>query len=337
MKRIVLARGSAAVLFLALFSAALPASAGKSGGAAEEGELSAEQKEEAKSAFLAGSASFREGDFRRAIEHFRRAFEIARSPEIIYNIGRCYEELHEEEDAIYHYEMFLRFYPTAEDAEDVRHRINMLRALEGKPSAAEGGAAAPAGGAPPPETAPAEAETEGGAKGEPPKKNAWYTGMRVALDIGAIVPLLTKWEQPVVPIDVLVHYPLLDWLFITAAITFGVGVVQDADRYPDEVENEIALFVGLGGYWRLGKVVALTGRLGARVAGLSRQHHDMVTWIPGELGLGLAFEVSGSWRILIESVTAYGPLIDPEGKTGWGADTPPALVVGGNLGAEYRF
>ena len=56
------------------------------------------------------------------------------NPEILFNIGRCHEELKETDDAIYHYEMYLRFYPEAQDAQDVKHRIGVLREVQARDS-----------------------------------------------------------------------------------------------------------------------------------------------------------------------------------------------------------
>ena len=80
----------------------------------EKTPLSPEQREEAKAYFMEGKAAFGEGQYDEARVSFQRAYAIVQSPEILYNIGKCYEKMGDEEEAVYHYE------PTADDSEEVR-------------------------------------------------------------------------------------------------------------------------------------------------------------------------------------------------------------------------
>jgi hypothetical protein len=68
-----------------------------------EGKTRARQVEELASE---GAKAYRDKRYRDAIEFFEKAYEIQPVPNLLYNIGRCYEKLEEYEKAIEYYEEF---------------------------------------------------------------------------------------------------------------------------------------------------------------------------------------------------------------------------------------
>ena len=122
--------GSITRTFVFYLLCAIAGICGTARNAGAQGELTPEQKAEAKEHFVAGSQHFAAEEYEEAIIRFRKAFELVRLPEIVYNIGRCHEELVNTEEAITHYEMYLHFYPDASDAEEVKVRIKILRTVE---------------------------------------------------------------------------------------------------------------------------------------------------------------------------------------------------------------
>ena len=55
-----------------------------------------------------GAAYFGEGEFEKAIERFEEAYAVEPVPNLLYNIGRCYEQLEEWETAKDYFEDFIR-------------------------------------------------------------------------------------------------------------------------------------------------------------------------------------------------------------------------------------
>lgn len=84
---------------------------------------------EARQAYEDGAAAFRAGEFVRALERFEHAYKLDDAPELLYNIARANEELGRLEPAIYHYELYLKRLPGADDRADVERRIRVMRAF----------------------------------------------------------------------------------------------------------------------------------------------------------------------------------------------------------------
>lgn len=92
----------------------------------EKGAGADEVREEARSHFVSGKAHFAAGRYLQAREAFEAAYAIAPFPELIYNIGRCQEELHDAAGAIASYERYLP-QSAAADRIEVETRIEVLR------------------------------------------------------------------------------------------------------------------------------------------------------------------------------------------------------------------
>lgn len=107
---------------------------GEDGG---EGEGLSADAERAREAYVRGTQLYQDADFEAALEAFQEAATYYASPDFQFNIARCYERLGNYEEAIRHYEIYLR---TSEDSmdravveasiEDLRERIAEREAAE---------------------------------------------------------------------------------------------------------------------------------------------------------------------------------------------------------------
>jgi tetratricopeptide (TPR) repeat protein len=66
------------------------------------------------------------GEYRGALEAFKKAYLLSESPALLYNIGRCYEQLGERRLAIERYRTFLALSPDTPDRVSVEQRIASL-------------------------------------------------------------------------------------------------------------------------------------------------------------------------------------------------------------------
>lgn len=78
--------------------------------------------------FQEGNAAYDAGRFQEAAEKMKGAWELMRSPELAFNVGRAYERMSEYDEAIRFFRMYLRNgQPSAEERRDVQARITALR------------------------------------------------------------------------------------------------------------------------------------------------------------------------------------------------------------------
>ena len=84
-----------------------------------------------------GAQHFNEGEFNRAAEAFIEAYELRPIPSLLFNIGRCYQELQEWDLAIEYYERYVRAPDTDGDVRD--NAMDRVQALRGYQVAAERG------------------------------------------------------------------------------------------------------------------------------------------------------------------------------------------------------
>lgn len=93
------------ILTVSLTLTVLPALVGVSTATAQEerGKSTARQVEELASK---GAQAYRNNQYREAIGYFEDAYALQPVPNLLYNVGRCYEKLEEYEKAIEHYEEF---------------------------------------------------------------------------------------------------------------------------------------------------------------------------------------------------------------------------------------
>lgn len=142
------------------------------------------------------------GDFKRAVEGYKAAYEAKPDPVLLYNIAQSYRLAKDFEQAVFFYRSYMRRLPDAPNRADVEARVALLeKQLEMQKEAAGApfGVASP--GTPPPPTAPqakepapapapAGAATLAAAPEEhvadaPPTRRGWLIG--VVIGVAAVV------------------------------------------------------------------------------------------------------------------------------------------------------
>lgn len=82
---------------------------------------------EARGLFEAGRAAFADGRFEDARDYFRRAHALSGRDALLYNIGSTEDRLRNDAAALEAFEAYLAAVPDAENASEVRGRIEVLR------------------------------------------------------------------------------------------------------------------------------------------------------------------------------------------------------------------
>lgn len=78
--------------------------------------------------FEAGSAAFREGRYREALERFQSAYELSGRSSLLYNVGQAADRLRQDDVALEAFELFLATNPEHPRIQQVRARVEVLRA-----------------------------------------------------------------------------------------------------------------------------------------------------------------------------------------------------------------
>lgn len=91
----------------------------------------ADDREDASKEFQAGAAADKDHDYRNAIDHYRRAFDILPHQFAAYNIATDFEHLNDIKNAVIWYQKFLQLDSTSADAQKVRQHLNDLSAKSG--------------------------------------------------------------------------------------------------------------------------------------------------------------------------------------------------------------
>jgi hypothetical protein len=287
----------------------------------ESEDRDAQKRAEAKLSFIEGSKSFSDGRYRQAIDQFRHAFDIVRSPEILFNIGRCHEELGEFEEAIYNYEMYLRFFPRGEDSDAVRNRIESLREVDEDVSRGDG-------------RKPLQPKGED-AEADPTK--AVSGGIRLGLNIGIAGGVSGPSDGVVVPIDIIASFPVFKWLSITAAFQYGHYFNQTTGATAYSSQNRVGGVVGLRGDWPIIDVLAIMARAGFSTIWFDFGHDAGKTWLAGRLDGGLVWEIVEHWALIADLWIAVGGMVGDEIANTPLADDTPEAEIGFALGVEYIF
>lgn len=300
-------------------------------------QLTTSQKKEAKRHFLEGSRAFESKDFAAAIDSFRQAYDIVHLPEIIYNIGRCYEELGQIDDALYHYEMYLRFYPTAEDAEDTRHRIAMLQELKQSGSSVTTTSSSDVASmeelsASEDKKKRSKVDRAAALKGILASKVRLGMGLGGAMGFG-IGDYYNANKFGFLPFDVFVTLRLSEKL--------GAFLSLDYARYAEGKASIVAVHIPVR---RIGGIVGLrwlvpVGKLAVdlSVGGFADyvqfNHPVNPGWYGGRLTGGISVPVSASWSFLASALFSLGVLH----STATAGETALQGEAGARLGFEYAF
>ena len=101
--------------------------------AQEKGDVSSEDKESARIHFEAAKKLYKSEKYSEALDLFMKAYSRYPKPEILYNIGKCYEKLGDYKNAIKFYEQYLLLNPVAEDRTEVQELVKNLKEAIPKP------------------------------------------------------------------------------------------------------------------------------------------------------------------------------------------------------------
>src|SRR5262245_32790342 len=84
---------------------------------------------EARSEYRRGLVKYELGEYEGAITSCKRAYDLTRSPALLFNIAQAYRLKNDPEQALHFYQTFLRLKPDAKNRAEVEGRINELEKL----------------------------------------------------------------------------------------------------------------------------------------------------------------------------------------------------------------
>jgi len=90
---------------------------------ADSNTTASEHYKKAKVAYVAG-------DFETALKEFTEAYNISGKADLLYNLAICSEKIGQKDKAIAFYELYLEEKPDAEDAEQIKSRVDSLNSPE---------------------------------------------------------------------------------------------------------------------------------------------------------------------------------------------------------------
>jgi tetratricopeptide (TPR) repeat protein len=105
---------------------------------------------EAKALFQEAEKSYRLGEYEKALEGYKKAYELTNRPSLLYNMAQCYRLLGDYEEAIRSYNFYLRDDPKSPKKAEVKKRITELEALVAQEEEANLGIVSPYGDRPAP-------------------------------------------------------------------------------------------------------------------------------------------------------------------------------------------
>ena len=159
-----------------VFAAAAHAQEAKPAKAADPEAAAAER-------YKAGVAAFDAGKFAEALAAFTEAYNLSSKTDLLYNLGVCAEKVGDRDKAIAYYRLYLEEKPDAEDAAEVKARLEALRGEATAPAAQA--AAAPA--KPSSSAAPAPDDEGAGDAGDGEPKKSPHTGPILLMGLGGLV------------------------------------------------------------------------------------------------------------------------------------------------------
>jgi hypothetical protein len=285
----------------------------------------ATETDEAKRLFSEGSEAYSKGEFQVAAAEFATAYELTHAPELLYNLGRCYEHLGDAERAAAEYQMYLRMSPDAEDRVEIEAKIAALQETTRA------------------ETAPStdrkvDAAPTLGAKDGGEKEKGGSRAIRLAVESGVDVPLLAEWTRLSIPVDAMLLFALNGWLHAGFGLTI-VGFIGDKpltqSGYPT---GEFALHGDLAMLKTIKGRFAFTARISVAPTWIFRSHHDNVFWLLARGGVGLHIDIWKSFGVIVEATGGVGPVFnrDRSAMDSW-SKVSLAVDVGGRAGITYAF
>lgn len=178
-----------------------------------------EPDSEARAMFEAGRSAFSDGRYATALQRWEVAFGLSGRPALRYNLGLAHERLGNTSEAITNFESYLKWEPDGERSDEVRSKLESLRASLRAPSPAQTArAAAPASNADaqptdnvaseqtqtvdPTPAAPPDAETTPATVDPSDERTPWYgqwyvwAAVAVVLAGTATAVVLTADDEP---------------------------------------------------------------------------------------------------------------------------------------------
>ncbi|MBN2529399.1 MAG: hypothetical protein JXR76_23630 [Deltaproteobacteria bacterium] len=320
-----------------IFLATVVAIPGYGQTAPAETSMSDAEKAEALSHFQKGQARFDSGEYLLAVEHFKKAYDITRSPEILYNIAMCYEAQQENEQAVAYYNQYLQT-SSGDDAADVKKKIKALGGAVGSSS-----------------TAVADTNGDGkngqmdeddgdGAKTDDRKRIDHFD---LELDMGPGFVLLTPdtgidvaggdpEKRNYFSIDVLAHFFLNDWFAITGGVLIGAYIEGDERYVSKDPKSHLGLAIGVGMTKKVQERVSLfTNLLAAPSAIWRKSVSRRAAWFAFDVRFGAKIRLTDKWQLDLMAVAEGGPamVIKPNSTEDW--DTGLLVSVGPRLGITW--
>lgn len=87
-------------------------------------------QEKAKVAYSEGVSAFKAKEYKVAFEKFEYAYMLDPSPNLLFSLGRISEEMGNFGKAIHYFQLYLDRHPDAQDAAEVRGKIEGIRAVQ---------------------------------------------------------------------------------------------------------------------------------------------------------------------------------------------------------------
>lgn len=292
--------------------------------------LSAYEKTDAKAHFEKGQIRFSEGRYEEAIEHFEHAYEITHAPEILYNIGRCYEEQNNPSMAIKQYELYLRMTPDSEDQKDVEARIQHLQQTKETPEETTSS-----------NQSSEKKDTDAARTDSKKRLKAFILALQTGPSFVILTPQLdtpTSHRHPYIDVDVLAHFKLRKWFAITGALVFG-GYIEGQHPFQGrDATSQIGIGIGITMTKKLKEKLSIFGRIMVLPTAINRQSTpDRATWIDFQGAFGAQFHLSPRWSLIGETLVDGGPAFVIDRSVGDNWSTQLYLAAGFRLGAAVTF
>jgi tetratricopeptide (TPR) repeat protein len=304
-----------------------------------ESSLSVEDKELAKRHFLKGQHRFEQKEFQEAADHFEKAYEITGASDLLYNIGRCYEELENEPVAIEKYKMYLRLNPDAKDKDEVNGRIVALLQKEGDSKKSRRSE----------EDDDYERDDIPAASGnislsdDNEKKRLEAFSLEFAMGPSWVIvtPQINSENSarhPYFEFDILGHFWLSKWFAISAVVLFAGYIEGDTAFIGRDATGHMGLGVGVTFMKRLKSKVSLGCKIMAIPTAINRKSTtDRAVWFNFQAAFDFLFHLPANWALVGEILGGAGPVVIVKKDAGDPWTSHLYADAGFRIGAVYTF
>lgn len=325
------------LLWIWIFATGL---SGSSPVTAADDEPSAEQQHKALLHFKKGQARFDGQEYLLAVEHFKISYEITGSPEILFNIAKCYEEANENEQAVVHYQMYLEV-SSGEDAKEVEQKIQLLggdssvsnsESPDSKQDSADDG----------------EYQSNKGIDEKIDSKVIQSLALELAMGPGFVVlspdtrvvaaSAAESTKHNYFSIDILAHFFLNDWFAISGILALGPYIEGSSPFISRDAKSHVGLGIGIGMKKKLkGRASLFTNILVIPCAIKREAVSKRATWLAFDIRVGLHIALLAQLELNFLAAAQAGPafVISPTGTGDW--ETGVLFSVGPRAGITYTF